>query len=141
MREGFWLSSSRRSFGECRFGLDSPRIPLVGFFRIKFVNQRRCVGNEIRRFRTVDISEGGRSVPSDNRLFSIGSEVQRQHLFVELFSTGNFVTSLGMGHREGVGDLELAFWFWLGVGATSLWENLAVGLTERLLGGAMSSVG
>ena len=46
-------------------------------------------------------------------------------------------------HRRasGVGDLELAFWFWLGVGATSRWENRAVGLTERLLGGAMSSVG
>ena len=43
--------------------------------------------------------------------------------------------------ESGVGDLLLAPRFCSRVGATPLWETLAVGLTERLFGGAMSSEG
>jgi hypothetical protein len=33
--------------------------------------------------------------------------MQSQHLFVEIFSNGNFVASFGVGHREAIGDLDL----------------------------------
>jgi len=73
--------------------------------RVKFVDEGRSVRDELGGV-TVAVRGKGGGVPSDDTLFTIGAEVEGEHLAVEVFTDGDFVTSFGVWDGEAVCDFH-----------------------------------